>query len=328
MTKRFRVFAIVLFMLIAFTGTASALENIEDANFKTVRLSDNGNYVLYSTPAETVEEFFEERDITLHEYDEVDKSLSYHLQEGDTVKIDRSFSIVLNLDGVPRMVTTTKKTVGELFDSLDEFSPSDYILENVEEDSSLSNNMTINLLSTIEKITKKTEEISFETITRDNPDLEYGIEKVVQEGSVGQLEITTKEIYQGSKLISVEEIDRQITKEPIDTIIENGTKKKVTTPTGNFQYQKALNVTATGYTPYDPGCNGVTASGTPAKFGVIAVDPGVIPIGTNVYIPGYGLGVAEDTGGAIKGNRIDLCYETTNEAYRWGRRNITIYILE
>jgi 3D (Asp-Asp-Asp) domain-containing protein len=58
------------------------------------------------------------------------------------------------------------------------------------------------------------------------------------------------------------------------------------------------------------------------------VDPKVIPLGTRLFIPGYGYGIAADTGGVIDGNRIDLCYETRAEAMLWGRRTVTITILQ
>lgn len=91
-------------------------------------------------------------------------------------------------------------------------------------------------------------------------------------------------------------------------------------------------VEATGYTagyestgkkPGDPGY-GITATGTHAHYGTVAVDPSVIPLGTKMYIPGYGYGVAEDTGGAIKGNRIDLFFDDVDEALHWGRRTVTV----
>ncbi|RJX20353.1 MAG: hypothetical protein C4570_03845 [Ammonifex sp.] len=91
-------------------------------------------------------------------------------------------------------------------------------------------------------------------------------------------------------------------------------------------------VEATGYTPEyestgknpgDPGY-GVTATGTKAKRGTLAVDPSVIPFGTKMYIPGYGYGTAEDTGGAIKGNRIDLFFDDVDEALQWGRKIVSI----
>ena len=64
-----------------------------------------------------------------------------------------------------------------------------------------------------------------------------------------------------------------------------------------------------------------------AQRGVVAVDPDVIPLGTKVYIPGYVVAVAADTGGAIRGHKIDLCMENYDEAIRFGRRNIDVYIL-
>lgn len=87
-------------------------------------------------------------------------------------------------------------------------------------------------------------------------------------------------------------------------------------------------VSATAYSAYDPGCGHYTASGTRLRRGVIAVDPSFIPLGTRVYIPGYGEAVAEDTGGAIVGNIIDIAFDTHEEALAFGRQDLEIYILE
>ena len=70
--------------------------------------------------------------------------------------------------------------------------------------------------------------------------------------------------------------------------------------------------------------SGSTASGAPTGWGVVAVDPGVIPLGTGMSIPGYGSGVAADTGGAIQGATIDLWFPTLAQARAWGRRTVTI----
>lgn len=94
-------------------------------------------------------------------------------------------------------------------------------------------------------------------------------------------------------------------------------------------YKKKLTMKATAYTP-DPRENGgytTTAIGTPLKKGVVAVDPKVIPLRTKLYIEGYGYARAEDTGGAIKGNRIDLLFLTKSEMRKFGRQDVTVYIL-
>ena len=68
--------------------------------------------------------------------------------------------------------------------------------------------------------------------------------------------------------------------------------------------------------------------GIPATYGVVAVDPSIIPLGTRLYIPGYGMAIAADTGGAIVGYCIDLCMESYAEAMDFGRRVVTVYVLD
>ena len=85
---------------------------------------------------------------------------------------------------------------------------------------------------------------------------------------------------------------------------------------------------ATAYLPTDGSVHGITATGIPARHGIVAVDPDVIPLGTRVYIPGYGMALAADVGGAIVGDKIDLCMEDYSEAMRFGRRAVKVYILE
>lgn len=94
-------------------------------------------------------------------------------------------------------------------------------------------------------------------------------------------------------------------------------------PTGHAMY-----VSASGYSAYDPGNSKHTASGTLVRHGVIAVDPNMIPLGTRVFIPGYGEAVAEDIGGSIKGHRIDVAFDSHEEALAFGRRDLEIIIIE
>lgn len=90
-----------------------------------------------------------------------------------------------------------------------------------------------------------------------------------------------------------------------------------------------IDMIATAYTAYcSDGCGGYTASGLRAGPGRVAVDPSIIPLGTHLYIPGYGFAIAADTGGAIRGNRIDLGFASTDDALRFGRQMITVYTLK
>ena len=93
-------------------------------------------------------------------------------------------------------------------------------------------------------------------------------------------------------------------------------------------FKRTVYVEATAYSRFDAGVGTHTARGNPVRRGIIAVDPLFIPLGTRVYIPGYGEAIADDTGGAIKGNRIDIAFDTYEEAIRFGRQSIEIYILD
>lgn len=262
----------------------------------------------------------------------------FMLAIGSSTAFAYTKTVIINLDGVPRMINTDVETVGDLMETLDDVISADYVLQgDISKSTELTKNMVIDLTSITEKKTTKTETIAYDTEIRENPDLEEGKEKVLQEGEDGELSIITKENYSGAKLISSEVVGELVTKEAKNKIIERGTKKEElpivelkkepANVTVSAAGNNSLNVVATGYTPGDPGCTGITYTGTKASRGTIAVDPNVIPFGTKLYIPGYGYGVAADTGGAIKGNKIDLCYETRAEALNWGIKNITVYVV-
>ena len=94
------------------------------------------------------------------------------------------------------------------------------------------------------------------------------------------------------------------------------------------QYSAIMAMEATAYLPTDGNGEGITATGIPATYGIAAVDPSVIPLGSRLYVPGYGEAIAADTGGAIYGYRIDLCMESYEEAMAFGRRVITVFVLD
>lgn len=100
----------------------------------------------------------------------------------------------------------------------------------------------------------------------------------------------------------------------------------VKTPNDFLPYSKKMTVFSTSYDKNCSGCSGTTATGLPTGFGVVAVDPKVIPLGTKLYIPGYGEAIAGDTGGNIKGAKIDLGFDNVKNGW-WSARFVEIYIL-
>ena len=163
------------------------------------------------------------------------------------------------------------------------------------------------------------EKIPFKTETKGTDKLPAGTSKVVQEGQEGQDKVTYKITYADGEEIDRKEIGRETVKKPVKEIIERST---VGTIKGK-EYSRKFTVKAYSYTG-----GGRTASGLPAAVGRIAVDPRVIPLGTKVYVEGYGFATAADTGGNIKGNTIDVYYNSTGQCRSWGCRHVTIYILK
>jgi 3D (Asp-Asp-Asp) domain-containing protein len=94
------------------------------------------------------------------------------------------------------------------------------------------------------------------------------------------------------------------------------------------RYGRMLVMTASAYTIEDPGCTKHTYRGNLLRKGLVAVDPRTIPLGTRLYVEGYGYAIADDIGSAIKGQRIDLAYENRREAFQFGVQKVNVYILE
>ena len=166
------------------------------------------------------------------------------------------------------------------------------------------------------------------TVYEDDPETEAGEDKVTEEGADGSKTRIIKITYHYG-----EEYDREVvsieTKEPVNKKILRGTKivwKSLDTPDGQISYWKKMRVYATHYDSRCPGCNEWTSIGMRAGKGVIAVDPKVIKYRTQVYVPGYGIAIAGDTGGAIKGNIIDLGFEDAKTS-GWSAHFIDIYLL-
>ena len=184
-----------------------------------------------------------------------------------------------------------------------------------------------------------TEEINFSIVKRLNPSLEAGTIQTVQEGVNGEKKVTYDVKYEKGVEVFREAVTEELVKEPVDKIVEYGNKnasKDAPVNTGMLDYKKVIVCNATAYdlSPEENGgYAGQSATGVPLDKGVIAVDPKVIPLGSRVYIEAldgswsYGYAVAADTGGAIKGNRVDLCYRTRYECIQFGRRPCRVYIL-
>ncbi len=166
--------------------------------------------------------------------------------------------------------------------------------------------------------------LPFSVERRADATMTQGRTTVVQEGQVGKARVVTSQLMQNGKRVMTR-TQTVVMRNPVTEIIAYGTKPPVPQAATNFV--GAIRMLSTAYWPDPAWSTGITSTGIRAQYGVAAVDPSVIPLGTHLYIPGYGHAVAADTGGAIVGDRIDLCFNDNQQAVDWGVRPVTVYIL-
>jgi 3D (Asp-Asp-Asp) domain-containing protein len=214
---------------------------------------------------------------------------------------------------------------------------------------SLTTPVTDGMSITVTRVHQATElvqeRIAHDVVYRNDPTIPYGQTATIQEGSDGVHQIETFVTYENGREIERKTVNSWIDPEPRPTIIARGTggaagayqpaapvyraaQPAVTGPSGGYSmtvYATWYNASHGGRSRSDPNY-GRTATGAYATHGVVAVDPSVIPLGTRMYIPGYGYAVAADIGGGVRGNHIDLAFPE-GIATPWSSGNVTIQIL-
>ena len=178
------------------------------------------------------------------------------------------------------------------------------------------------------------EEIPYQEVVNENPYINHGTSVVVTEGEMGLREFAYKETLRDGVVIARQATGERVAKEPVTKVTELGTGNTIKLQDGTYLfYKKRLEVECTAYTT-ERQVNKINAIGKVARKGTIAVDPKVIPLRSKVYVAArngawvYGVATCEDTGGSIKGNIIDLYFDTYDECIQFGRRKAYLYILE
>ncbi|HHY90429.1 MAG TPA: DUF348 domain-containing protein [Clostridiales bacterium] len=288
-----------------------------------------------------VEDALKKADIKLGKYDQVSEPLHAPVKDNMVLKIKRAHPINVQCDGKTLELMTAYEKVKDILKEhqisvgeLDEIQPS--LEEKVFEGD------TIRITRVKEEIVTQKEVIPYESVIKYSDQLAQGKVKLIQQGKNGEKEVQYKVIYRDGKEASREILQEKILAEAVNEIVERGTAQYVATSRGNIRASKVYVMTATAYdssyastgkTPDHPHY-GKTALGTKARPGVVAVDPKVIPLRTRLYVQSldgskdYGFAVAEDTGGAIKGNRIDLYFEEPGAAKKFGKRKVKVYVLD
>lgn len=296
---------------------------------KAVYLSVDGETRSFSTLRQTVGDVLRESQVAVDPADRVDPPLAAAIWPGIQIGIVRAVPLTVTVGGVPEQVHLPAATVGEALSALNvEVRPQDRVYPDP------STKLAPNMRVTVERRDTRTwvehSAFPFPTeIVRDNTLLK-GRQVVRSAGEPGLMDRTVRVEYADGAPVTVQALEEALVKPPIPRVIAIGTRPVIVTH-GPYAGREIMIMEATAYYPgpnnYGGPVGNWTAYGLPARRGVVAVDPYVIPLGTRVHVEGYGDAVAGDVGGAIRGRRIDLCFNTYEEAIQFGRRNVTVYIL-
>lgn len=312
-------------------------------NFQTVVFEYNNEVIKLETMHYVEQdELLKLANITLIDAEITDVSLTSN-QNIKTIVIEDTFTVNIAVDGQNIEVVTLADSVSNILQKAEISLGNDDII-----DKSLS--QTLNSDTSIEIIRVTTSQyivesdIPFDTVKKENSKLDLGVTNTVTSGVLGVLATTSEQILHNGVVVDEYVIGDEILQVAVNEVVEYGTfnvNRGVTardgvleTPNGTFlQYSKVIEVTATAYSTENSSWT-KTASGTTARVGAIAVDPRVIPLGTKLYITSadgkswiYGTAVAEDTGGSIIGNKIDLFFNTNKECINFGVKSAIVYVL-
>ncbi|WP_071026126.1 3D domain-containing protein [Peptoniphilus raoultii] len=321
----FKILTVAMFLISLLTMGFSTILG------KNIILIRNGEATEIFTYSRTVEEVLKEENIKLKDNEELSTDKKDEVYDGMEIKIaevktykildgKKSYTKLSNGASVAEVLSNLGIKVGKL----DRVNPS------LDTATDKAVNMEITIQRVREENLSEESEIVFKKTIKENSDLERGNENIITKGENGLREDKIKETYVNDELESREVIESSIIKEPVNEIVEVGTKEVKESPKGDIS-GRCITMEATAY---DYSAGNVTALGTQVRVGAVAVDPNVIPLGSKLYIestdswPSYGYAVAEDTGGAIKGNRIDLFFTSSETSNNFGRRTVKVYVLD
>ncbi len=344
-SKKGRIFARVIMLVLPVCILLAVLAPVAFAQ-TTYVITDGDEVIVYTSYASDPAAVLNQAGLELSEDD------TYTTAPGDDgvseITVQRCQKITINNCGVAEEVTSYGETVGKLLDRVGIPAFGNYLVS-LPLDTQTYDGMEFSVDCIVQMEQTYTVDIPFETTICYDPTLPVGMEQVLVPGVTGQMQKTANVVYTNTKETSHTVLQETVIQQPVNQIVAVGTGDKldpdsnlpaigdgvIVTADGQvLTFSRTAQFVATAYTHTDEGCDMITATGTTVRVGTIAVDPKIIPYGTRMFIVTndgmyiYGIGTAEDCGSAIKGNRLDLYFETDPECWLFGVRNCTVYFLD
>lgn len=281
----------------------------------------------------TVEEVLDRTGITLTDNKSVTPSLNTVITDDTNIYVYNAKNIKLTTNGTEMSVKAPEGTVENALNILG-YTVTDNDILSVDRNAQVEDDMEIILKKVTYVDEKSTEKISYKTVEKDSDDIMTGESEVSQKGVDGEKEVTKRCKYIDGKYASTKVIGEKVTKEPVDKVILNGTKRGTITDTSGAPVSYRYMVSGSG-TAYTAAPGSLTATGTTVYEGGVAVNPAIIPYGSKLYIKAadgshvYGYATAVDTGGALMDGSaiVDLFYFSYDDCVNFGRRDVNVYVL-
>ena len=295
-------------------------------NDKTVTVMVDGAAHTVRTQLNSNEGIVRDAGVKLNPNDKVISS-STSVQNGTTLTVVRAIPVYVTVNGRTRAVFTTETTAQGVANELG-FKTPNYVVVGDLNGSVLSGTHITIAQVTSRSLSTVDQEIAIEVIRQKDDTMAKGEEEVVQVGQPGLERVQRETLYSNGTVIKTNDVSKVTQRAMVPTIIKEGTREVTTSRNVAGRASRAIVMEASAYLAGDGDGLGITATGVPAVRGIAAVDPDVIPLGTRLFIPGYGEAIAADTGGAIIGNKIDLVMDSYGEAMEFGRQDVTVYVLD
>ena len=294
----------------------------------------DGRASVVETRARSVGDLLASAGVTLGKGDAVEPDAGSSIREGLTVRVHRAFPVQLVVGGVAATIRTIACPVAEIL-KVRGIELGEYDRVTPDLGCQVKPGQTVRVVRVAIKEVTYREEIPPKSVIRKDAGLNRGVTKLVREGVPGLVERTACIRMEDGRELERDVLSTNWLRWPVSRIVAQGTRPVIrtyiTSRGHTVRYTDTLTMTATAYYPGPESCGvnakGITKSGARATYGVVAVDPRVIPLGTRLYVEGYGFATALDTGSAIKGYKIDLCFDTYREAIMYGKRKVKVYIL-
>lgn len=295
---------------------------------KTVKVNLDGIEKTFVTYKGTVGDALQQQGIEVSKKDKVHPSLEAKISKDDTISVKKAVQVKVVISGEERIISTAEDTIGDMLlaeaDNFKEegieYKDSDIVKPH--KDTAITSDMDIQVVNVQEEEVQEVEEIPFETEQTIDYNKVNTYREIVQQGSVGKKEVAYKVIKHDNEIISKEKVSETPVCEPLtQKVIVGGAVQKTSRSGEAYLSKKTLYLQATAYSGGGLTATGKAVTYNPNGISTIAVDPRVIPLGSLVEVSGYGLAVASDTGGAIKGNIIDVYFNSEAECTRWGRKH-------